>query len=296
VKRLTSARWHRRAGALVAAVVLTACGGASTMKAASTTKTDSTPAQETSPPTTETVLAPGQVDRDHPSSRLTPGDVFVDATVDVICEPGYAKSVRAVDDHLRDSVFSAYGVANQDRKSYQLDHLVPLELGGSNDARNLWPQPISSTSEVDAHDKDVLENQLHAVVCSGHADLASAQAAIVHWDTASLPLPPPAPTTTTEPPTTLPPTTLPPVTLPPVTEPPTTLPPVTEPPVTVPPVAAAPAPDCEPGYDPCIPPGPDVDCAGGSGNGPRYVNGPVSVTGSDPYGLDSNHDGVGCES
>ncbi|MEA2377467.1 MAG: hypothetical protein QOD13_1374 [Thermoleophilaceae bacterium] len=52
--------------------------------------------------------------------------------------------------------------------------------------------------------------------------------------------------------------------------------------------------DCQ-GYDPCITPGPDVDCAGGSGNGPRYVDGPVSVDGSDPYGLDSNYDGVGCE-
>jgi endonuclease YncB( thermonuclease family) len=53
--------------------------------------------------------------------------------------------------------------------------------------------------------------------------------------------------------------------------------------------------DCQ-GYDPCLPPGPDVDCAGGSGDGPRYVNGPVTVTGSDPYGLDSDGDGLGCES
>jgi membrane protein involved in colicin uptake len=62
--------------------------------------------------------------------------------------------------------------------------------------------------------------------------------------------------------------------------------------------AAAPtttAPNCTSGYDPCIPPGPDVDCAGGSGNGPRYVQGPVTVTGSDPYGLDADHDGIGCE-
>jgi hypothetical protein len=49
--------------------------------------------------------------------------------------------------------------------------------------------------------------------------------------------------------------------------------------------------DCTPGYDPCIPPGPDVDCRGGGGNGPRYVDGPVTVTGSDPYGLDGNNDG-----
>jgi hypothetical protein len=52
--------------------------------------------------------------------------------------------------------------------------------------------------------------------------------------------------------------------------------------------------DCQ-GYDPCITPGPDVDCASGSGNGPRYVDGPVNVDGDDPYGLDSNYDGVGCE-
>ncbi len=52
---------------------------------------------------------------------------------------------------------------------------------------------------------------------------------------------------------------------------------------------------CTPGYRPCIPPGPDVDCAGGTGNGPRYVHGPINVRGSDPYGLDADGDGVACE-
>lgn len=46
----------------------------------------------------------------------------------------------------------------------------------------------------------------------------------------------------------------------------------------------------------CIAPGPsDVDCAGGSGNGPRYVRGPVQVIGFDQYGLDRDGDGIGCE-
>lgn len=40
----------------------------------------------------------------------------------------------------------------------------------------------------------------------------------------------------------------------------------------------------------------DYDCAGGSGNGPRYVSGPFSVVGYDRYGLDSDGDGVACES
>lgn len=55
--------------------------------------------------------------------------------------------------------------------------------------------------------------------------------------------------------------------------------------------------DCVAGYSPCIPPGDDVDCAGGSGNGPRYVEGPIIVDQSqgDRYGLDSDGDGVGCE-
>jgi hypothetical protein len=53
--------------------------------------------------------------------------------------------------------------------------------------------------------------------------------------------------------------------------------------------------DCQ-GYSPCLPPGGDVDCAGGSGDGPRYVQGPVYVTGSDPYDLDRDGDGVACES
>jgi hypothetical protein len=63
-----------------------------------------------------------------------------------------------------------------------------------------------------------------------------------------------------------------------------------------PPSPPSPSPICVPGYSPCITPGPDVDCAGGEGDGPRFVEGPVTVTGSDPYGLDGyDNDGVGCE-
>jgi hypothetical protein len=60
--------------------------------------------------------------------------------------------------------------------------------------------------------------------------------------------------------------------------------------------APAPAPtNCTQGYSPCLPPASDYDCAGGSGDGPEYVYGTVQVTGSDPYGLDSDNDGLGCE-
>lgn len=53
--------------------------------------------------------------------------------------------------------------------------------------------------------------------------------------------------------------------------------------------------NCTPGYSPCLAPASDYDCAGGSGNGPEYADGPIRVTGSDPYGLDADHDGIGCE-
>jgi resuscitation-promoting factor RpfB len=57
------------------------------------------------------------------------------------------------------------------------------------------------------------------------------------------------------------------------------------------------APRCDPNYSgACVPIASDVDCAGGSGNGPAYVQGPVRVVGTDVYGLDADGDGIGCDS
>ena len=59
---------------------------------------------------------------------------------------------------------------------------------------------------------------------------------------------------------------------------------------------AAGAQDCDANYGGvCVPIASDVDCAGGSGNGPAYVMGPVYIIGSDIYGLDRDGDGVACE-
>lgn len=54
-------------------------------------------------------------------------------------------------------------------------------------------------------------------------------------------------------------------------------------------------PQCDPNYSGCVPIASDVDCAGGPGNGPAYVKGPVKVIGQDIYGLDKDRDGIGCE-
>jgi resuscitation-promoting factor RpfB len=57
-----------------------------------------------------------------------------------------------------------------------------------------------------------------------------------------------------------------------------------------------PASACDPNYSgACVPIASDVDCAGGSGNGPAYVRGPVRVIGTDVYGLDRDGDGTGCD-
>lgn len=101
-----------------------------------------------------------------------------------------------------------------------------------------------------------------------------------------------APTTTTEAPTTT--TTAPPTTT--TTVPPTTT--TAPPPPSAPPTTLAPQSPlgggCHPSYDPCVPYASDVDCAGGSGNGPAYT-GTVRVIGPDEYDLDRDGDGWGCE-
>ena len=59
---------------------------------------------------------------------------------------------------------------------YEVDHLVSLELGGSNDQKNLWPEPYDP--RPGAHEKDLAENHLHRAVCSGEMTLSEAQRAI----------------------------------------------------------------------------------------------------------------------
>ena len=71
-------------------------------------------------------------------------------------------------------------------------------------------------------------------------------------------------------------------------------PPTTKPP---PPPPPTPARSCHPDYaGACLDPtASDYDCAGGSGNGPRNVQGPVQVRSPDPFDLDADSDGIGCE-
>lgn len=83
----------------------------------------------------------------------------------------------------------------------------------------------------------------------------------------------------------------------PAPPPPTNTPLPPPPPINtpVPPSPVAPRSNCNPNYSgACLDQPGDYDCASGSGNGPNYT-GPVRVVGSDPYDLDRDHDGYGCE-
>ena len=113
------------------------------------------------------------VDGPFPDRACTPGDVFPQATKAAICVSGYSRSVRDVPTQEKDAVYAAYGIASHTPGQYEVDHLVSLELGGSNDISNLWPEAASPKPGF--HEKDEVENALHDQVCSGQIDLPTAQ-------------------------------------------------------------------------------------------------------------------------
>ena len=104
-----------------------------------------------------------------PDPKLTPGDAF-DVTAQDLCVPGYAKKVRNVPEEVRQEVYREYGITYHGKGDYEVDHLISLELGGSNSIKNLWPESYR-TSPWNARVKDRLENRLHELVCDGDLDL-----------------------------------------------------------------------------------------------------------------------------
>jgi hypothetical protein len=115
-----------------------------------------------------------------PDTACTPGAVFPDVTAAQICLRGYSSSVRNVPAELSREVYRAYGITQRTTGEYEVDHLVPLEAGGSNDIANLWPE--GAEPRAGFHEKDQVENYLHDQVCSGAMSLPEAQRAIAtNW-------------------------------------------------------------------------------------------------------------------
>jgi hypothetical protein len=107
-----------------------------------------------------------------PDPRLTLGAVL---TTDgaVICQPGYSKSVRHTSGRLKHEIYAEYGISRRDGK-YEIDHLIPLGIGGADIRENLWPES-RETQPWNANVKDRLESYLHAEICAGHINVAQAQ-------------------------------------------------------------------------------------------------------------------------
>lgn len=114
-----------------------------------------------------------------PDNACTPGAVNPSLTKDILCDPSFStKSVRNVPTQEKDVVYHEYGVASHSPGQYEVDHLISLELGGSNDIANLWPE--AAEPRPGFHEKDLVENYLHRQVCRGAIPLATAQQQIAN--------------------------------------------------------------------------------------------------------------------
>ncbi len=108
-----------------------------------------------------------------PDPECTPGAVIPTATKDQICVSGYSNSVRNVPTSIKNEVFREYNIATHQPGEYEVDHLISLELGGSNDISNLFPE--AAEPRPGYHEKDKVENYLHKQVCDGVIYLQEAQ-------------------------------------------------------------------------------------------------------------------------
>ncbi len=125
-----------------------------------------------------------------PDPSCTPGTIDPAVTQanigSTICQSGYTKTVRAPSsDTAKWKVISLsdYGLAYSHTTEY--DHLVSLELGGTNSVSNLWPEPNKTSARGFNNPKDLVENALKTAVCSNRVTLVQAQDAIAtNWATA----------------------------------------------------------------------------------------------------------------
>lgn len=124
-----------------------------------------------------------------PDARCTPGQAnpaliadpsgkphMVDGHEANLCAKDFRTGPwRKVDESEKKKACAEYGLTKcPDEKTLELDHLVSLELGGSDALANLWPQP-----QPQARLKDhALEDPLPKLVCSGKISLVEAQSCI----------------------------------------------------------------------------------------------------------------------
>jgi hypothetical protein len=115
----------------------------------------------------------------YPNPKLTPGKANPVLTQELICSKSFRTGVyRNVPQSEKKKIAKNYGINYEaTRKHVEYDHFVSLELGGSNDIANIWPEAYSP--QPGAHEKDMVENYLHKAVCAGRISLEEAQKEIV---------------------------------------------------------------------------------------------------------------------
>src|SRR5579875_238291 len=121
-----------------------------------------------------------------PDPVCTPGSIDPAVTQkdirSTICKKGWTATVRPPESQTEYAKYHVAYPAYHLKQSgvSELDHLVPLELGGSNDITNLWPEAGKQPNP-----KDKVENALNHAVCDGRVSLAAAQNALASdWITA----------------------------------------------------------------------------------------------------------------
>jgi hypothetical protein len=93
--------------------------------------------------------------------------------IEVVCHRS-TKERRRVSSEVHRLAFTEYGFTYpQPRGAFEVDHLIPLELGRDNTISNLWPEAAEPGPGF--HQKDTVENYLHRQVCAGAMSLAEAQ-------------------------------------------------------------------------------------------------------------------------
>lgn len=110
-----------------------------------------------------------------PDRACSPGAYYSRLTRSVICSGSFrTSSIRNVPESEKFAVEREYGITpGHYGRALEIDHIVPLELGGSNNIANLFPERLDAHPGYRA--KDRLENRLHDLVCDGSIRLRSAQ-------------------------------------------------------------------------------------------------------------------------
>jgi hypothetical protein len=107
------------------------------------------------------------IDGGLPDPGCTPGEV-TNVPLKTLC---HSPAEEHATEKMKFLVTQLY--ATREGEQVEIDHLVPLNLGGANTLINLWPQPAEPTPGY--KEKNELEDLLHRMVCRGQMNLAYAQ-------------------------------------------------------------------------------------------------------------------------